>query len=407
MKAVHLERRQLIRSGLGLGLAAALGPAAAANALAGDRSRTIVKAEAYAVPMPLVKPFRQAKGTVTHSDNVYVKLTDHDGRTGWGEGYNVPFLYGRGYQEIFRALTDFLLPILEGRSPVEFIGLSDRLDKALPANRDAKCAVDMALLDLLGHQLQLPVHTLLGGKVRNDVPTIGALPLDTPDAVASKAGQLVGQGFRHLKLKLGTPADWQSDVDRALAARDKVGSKISLVADANGIYNRRVALQVIKGVREARLDHFEQPVNGNDIESMAWLSAKSDTPIAADESLQTLGDAYEISRANAASAMVLKLIKHGGLYRSRQIAHFCRTRGLPVAVSGGTELSIGRAAMVHLHATIPNAAGAVELVDVISGDIAENPLALAPTLPVSDQPGLGITIDENKLEQASVKVHGA
>jgi L-alanine-DL-glutamate epimerase-like enolase superfamily enzyme len=126
-------------------------------------------------------------------------------------------------------------------------------------------------------------------------------------------------------------------------------------------------------------------------------------PIAADESLRTLQDAVKISQANAASSYVLKLIKQGGMYRARQLAHFCQAVGSPVHISGGTELSCGRAAMLHLFSTLPNGAGAVEVTEVMADDICHERLPFAPMVRVPEGAGLGVTVDFGLLERFTVE----
>jgi len=78
----------------------------------GRKNFKIVKAEAFAIPMPFVKPFKMAKGVISHSDTVYIRLEDEEGRVGWGETFSVPQIYARDHKTIHNDLTHYLLPAL-------------------------------------------------------------------------------------------------------------------------------------------------------------------------------------------------------------------------------------------------------------------------------------------------------
>lgn len=368
-------------------------------AAANDGGNRIVKAEVFAAPIPFVRPFRQAKGLITQSETVFVRLEDAEGRVGWGEGYNVVIIYGRDHKAIYSAVANNLLAVVKGRTPIEVSGLVNAMDSTLPDNYDAKCAVEMALYDLLGKQLGVSLSELLGGRNSDEVPVVGALPMKSPEVEAAAARSYVSKGFKHLKLKVGEAHNWQIDVERILSVREAVGDDISMVADANANYDRRVALQVLSATEEAQLDHFEQPLQRNDIDGMAWLAANTSTPIAADESLHQLRDAMQIHKANAASAYILKLIKQGGIYRCRQMAEFASAVGVTVHMSGGTETSLAAAALLHLRATMPSVRGGVEYLFVLKEDVTTRSLAIGPQTAVPTGPGLGVEVDRNKLDR--------
>ena len=142
---------------------------------AGRKKFKIAKAEAFAIPIPLTHPFKMAKGTITHSDHVYVCLEDEAGRVGWGETFNIPQIYARDHKTIHNDLTRYLLPALIGLDPLEFAKAHSVMDRALPVCRDGKSGADMALYDLAGKQLGVSVSALLGGAQVDEVPTIGTI----------------------------------------------------------------------------------------------------------------------------------------------------------------------------------------------------------------------------------------
>jgi muconate cycloisomerase len=367
----------------------------------GRKKCKIAKAEAFAIPIPLNHPFKMAKGTITHSDTVYVRLEDEAGRVGWGETFNVPQIYGRDHKTIHNDLS-YLLPALIGLDPLEIAAAHTAMDRALPRSRDGKNGADMALYDLAGKQLGVPVSTLLGGAQVDEVPIIAALSIIPPNEAVAHAKEYVAKGHKYLKLKMGL--NWKEDAERAIAVRKAVGPDIVIKADANTVFDKDEALRFLDAVKDVGMQHMEQPIDQYDIKGHAFLAAQSSTPICADESLQTLQDAFNILRADAATAMVLKLLKNGGMYRTKQIVDFCQNVGVPCFLSSGTDMSLSVAANLHCYAAVPGFEGALEVVNVLKDDVAKNPITWGATMKVPTGPGLGIEIDENKIEKYRVKL---
>jgi muconate cycloisomerase len=355
----------------------------------------IKRAEAIALQIPMKHKFKMAKGVITHSNHVYVRLEDEAGRVGWGETFNVPIIYARDHRNIYDNLTDYLLPAIIGTDPLEIGSLHSTLDRALPLCRDGKNGVDAAAYDLAGKQLGVPVSTLLGGARLEEVPMIAVIGIVPPHQAVELASEYVAAGYKFLKLKFGL--DWREDVQRAIAVREAIGPDITLKCDANAAYARDDALKALHGTRDVGLQHFEQPLSQYDIVGHAALAKHTSTPLCADESLQTLQDAFNILQADAASSMVLKLLKNGGMYRCSEIVSLCRAVGVPCYLSSGTDMSLGVAAMLHSYASIPGIEGGLETFEELSDDVASNPVAWGPVMKVPQRPGLGIDIDEQKI----------
>lgn len=375
---------------------------AATDSESGRKNFKIAKAEAFAIPMPFVKPFKMAKGVISHSDSVFVRLEDEAGRVGWGETFSVPQIYARDHRTIHNDLSHYLLPALIGLDPLEISKAHNTMDRALPLCRDGKSGADMALYDLAGKQLGVSVSALLGGTQRTEVPIIAALGIVPPKEAAAAAKNYVAKGYTFLKLKMGL--DWKEDAERAIAVRKAVGPNIVLKGDANTVYNKDEALRFLEAIKDVDLQHMEQPIDQYDIEGAAFLAEHSNTPICADESLQTLQDSFNILRADAASAMVLKLMKNGGMHRTKQIVDFCQGVDVPSFLSSGTDMSLSVAANLHCYAAVTGFVGALEVVNVLKDDVAKNPITWGAKMKVPTGPGLGIEIDEKKIEKYRVKL---
>jgi L-alanine-DL-glutamate epimerase-like enolase superfamily enzyme len=410
MASLNTQRRTFLTySAAGLATALtgqpAFGQGQAGRPAGPDEPRTkfrIQRAEAIALPIPLKHSFKMAKGTITHSNHVYVRLEDEAGQVGWGETFNVPVIYARDYRNIYDNLTDYLLPAIIGKDPLEIGSLHTILDGALPLCRDGKNGVDAAAYDLAGKQLGVSVSTLLGGARLEEIPMIAPIGIVPPEQAAETASEFVAKGYKYLKLKLGL--DWRKDVQRVVAVREAVGPDITLKGDANAVYSRDDALKALRGLRDVGLQHFEQPLSQHDIVGHAALAQRTSIPLCADESLQTLQDAFNILREDAASAMVLKLIKNGGMYRCAEIVSLCRAVGVPCFMSSGTDMSLGVAALMHSYAAIPGIEGALETAEEMSDDVASNPVKWGPVMKVPEGPGLGIDVDEKQIAKYRVKV---
>ncbi len=375
---------------------------AATHSGSGRKKFKIAKAEAFAIPMPFTHPFKMAKGTLTHSDTVYVRLEDEAGRVGWGETFNVPQIYARDHKTIHSDLSRYLLPALIGLDPVEIAKAHTVMDSALPICRDGKNGADMALYDLAGKQLGVSVSTLLGGAQVDEVPIIAVLGIVPPEKAAASAKKYVAKGHTYIKLKMGI--NWKEDAERAIAVRKAVGPDIILKGDANTAYKMDEALRFLDAVKEVGMQHMEQPIDQYDIKGAAFLAEHTSIPICADESLQILQDTFNILRADAATAMVLKLMKNGGMYRTKQIVDFCQGVGVPSYLSSGTDMSLSVAANLHCYAAVSGFEGALEVVNVLKDDVAKNPITWGAKMKVPTGPGLGIEIDEKKIEEYRVKL---
>ncbi len=375
---------------------------AATHSGSGRKKFKIAKAEAFAIPMPFIYPFKMAKGVLTHSDTVYIRLEDEAGRVGWGETFNVPQIYARDHKTIHNDLSRYLLPALIGLDPMEIAKAHTVMDRALPICRDGKNGADMALYDLAGKQLGVSVSTLLGGAQVDEVPIIAVLGIVPPEKAAASAKKYVAKGHTYIKLKMGL--NWKEDAERAIAVRKAVGPDIILKGDANTAYKMDEALRFLDAVKEVGMQHMEQPIDQYDIKGAAFLAEHTSIPICADESLQILQDTFNILRADAATAMVLKLMKNGGMYRTKQIVDFCQGVGVPSFLSSGTDMSLSVAANLHCYAAVSGFEGALEVVNVLKGDVAKNPITWGAKMKVPTGPGLGIEIDEKKIEEYRVKL---
>jgi muconate cycloisomerase len=274
-------------------------------------------------------------------------------------------------------------------------------------NYFTKSAVEMALWDLAGKAAGRPVYELLGGKVRDFVPTKWSVSGRPPEEAAAIARWALEQGFTKMKVKVGIDPD--GDVERVRAVRQAVGTEIKLGVDANGGWpTPDVAIAAIHRLRELDICFAEQPVPAGDADAMAAVRRAIDIPVIADESVYTLTDAQVLARASACDVFSIYVGKAGGLAPALRIADFAALAGLRCTVGSNLELGVGSAAMVHLalaHRAIDPDQYPCDIIGPLfyEDDIVAEPLPIQPgQARAHDRPGLGVELDDAKIERYRV-----
>jgi L-alanine-DL-glutamate epimerase-like enolase superfamily enzyme len=218
---------------------------------------------------------------------------------------------------------------------------------AVAGNHGAKAAVDVALHDLAARRRGISLPLLLG-TTRHVVDTDVTLAAGDPAALSAAAEQRRAEGFGVLKMKVGTDA--ATDVSRVLAAREAVGADVTLRLDANQGWTPREAVRVIRALEDAGADVelVEQPVRADDLDGLAWVRDRVNTPVMADESVYGVSDLLEVIRRRAADMVNVKLAKCGGISAARTLIELAHAQRMGVIVGSmmETHLGIGAAASV-------------------------------------------------------------
>ena len=309
--------------------------------------------------VPLHTPFVTALRRTETTDTVIVRVTDSDGRTGWGEAPQVWQVTGESLASATACIEAMLAPALVGRP------LDDRDDlaaaaavvqRAVARNFGAKAAVDAALHDLVAQAEGIPVAALLSSRpdgIHERLTTDVTLSAGAADALADSARDRVSDGFRTLKMKVGTDAS--TDVQRVASVRDAVGPSVAIRLDANQGWTREEAVQVIRALEVADLgvEFVEQPVVAEDVEGLAWVRERVGLPVMADESCYGRYDLERIIRLGAADLVNVKLAKCGSLTAGRDLLRRAHDAGLGTIVGSMMESHVGVGAAAALVAAEP------------------------------------------------------
>ncbi|WP_435158686.1 enolase C-terminal domain-like protein [Amycolatopsis sacchari] len=365
----------------------------------------IAAADCFEIETAFVTPYKLSHGTLATTRAVLVKLTDADGIAGWGEADPSPTFSGESSGDVASILKESLLPAVLAADNPEPGRIDAELDALLADHLFAKGAVSMALLDILGKRLGVPVATLLGGALRRSLPVLWPLGNGTAEDDIRVIEERAAQGFSSFMLKMGT-APIREEVRRVAALEERYGSRLTLIADANQGWSRDQAHEFLTGVSDSRLAFVEQPVGKDDLEGMAMLARDSALPISADESVLGLAHAARLAKLGAASVFSIKSSKNGGPLRAQRIAAVAQAFGIRCYLNSMLEFGITQAASLQHAVTIGN------LVEV--GHAFMSPLRLAedPTdfssfvrdgvVRLPARAGLGIEVDERHIRRLAV-----
>src|SRR6266571_9103695 len=234
--------------------------------------------------IPVERPHKMSFTTLEAVNFVFVRLETANGMVGWGEAACLggPTWSEESSESVAATIERYIAPWLIGRDATGLEALRLEMARRVQGNPFARAAVEMALWDLNGKALGVPVHRLLGGRVRESVPLSWSLAVESSDAEVAEARAKVALGHRIFKIKTAAHPV-AHDVERVRRLREAVGPDVSLRVDANQGWDRPSALRAVRALEPYGLDFVEQPVPRWDLDGMAEIGRRVDVPIMADE----------------------------------------------------------------------------------------------------------------------------
>ncbi len=324
---------------------------------------TIAKVETRLLDVPLFRPHGFATYTATAQPILLVSVILDGGVTGYGEGVvpGGPWWGGESAETMKVIIDGHLAPIMEGREVNELAGIMRDFERSVANMRFAKAACDIAMHDAWARALGVPLHDLLGGRVRDEIDVtwaLGVLPLD--EAVAEIEERIASHGHRSFKLKMGS-GDPAVDTQRISELAAALDGKVGLRMDVNARWDRITALKYLPRLAEAGLELFEQPTPAHDLDTLREITTRIGVPVMADESVCSPADALEVVKRQAADVIAIKTTKLGGLLESKKTVAIAEAGGL--ACHGATSLEgpFGTAASIHFACSTPGISYGSEL----------------------------------------------
>lgn len=352
------------------------------------------------------------KATVLKTNSLFVRVYTSDGVIGIGECSPMNVRVLKAFIE------QALRPLIIGEDPRDI----DRLWHEMffrtyklgvqGAQPEAIAGIDIALWDILGKVTGLPVSTLLGGRYRDRITmycSIGGGRSMTPPEMVKKVEDALGKGFRAIKIRMDWRAD-RLDTDPAKdfemfrLCRDVCGPDMPLSFDVNNGYSVPTAIQQGRKMEALGLWHYEEPVPQYDYAGLAQVADALDVPVAAGEHEYTRWQFRDLIEQARVDIIQPDIVKCGGITEMKRIAVLGETYN-KLFVPHQTQPTIGTAANLHLCAALVNCNRPQEF----TGQRRElDNLFIEPLvfengqITIADRPGLGLELDEAKLDALTV-----
>jgi muconate cycloisomerase len=196
---------------------------------------------------------------------------------------------------MFSNLRDYYAPLLIGRNAMQIEAAIRACESTLPNNPATLATIDMALHDLIGRALGVPVHTLLGGACRNEIPLEWSVSLDDEKVMVAEAVSAVEKfSVQYVCIKIGPLDRRELDIRVAKAIQKELGAAVPLGVDANTCYDVPSAIRFANQFNDIGLAYFEQPVPSGSLADMRRIRDRVTVPIMADESVYTIDDAMRV-----------------------------------------------------------------------------------------------------------------
>lgn len=315
----------------------------------------IVKVRAYPLDLTVSPEFVITTTLGTHdvSNYVLIAIESAGGVVGWGEATVVDKWSGESQPGSLHMVRNVFEPLLVGRSVFDTEDIMLSINKSVIDNVFTKSAIEMALLDLQGKLLDVPVYQLLGGEANpTQIPIKFSIGLRHPENAAEIAREKVEEGFSAIKVKVGP--DIHTDLERVRLVREAIGPNVKLNIDVNGGWTYKNAIRYIPKFEQYNLEYVEQPTPRYDIDGMARVRNAVDVPIMADESVFTIEQALQVIKKEAADLISIYPGKNGGILNSRLIAKMAESAGIACHIGSNLEWDIATSAMCHLAACTAN-----------------------------------------------------
>ncbi len=367
--------------------------------------------KAIPISFPIAKNNRVQLGigNSIKNDAVIIKVTTKNGITGWGEAH-----HGRCPGAIAHLVNTTIKLLIENKNANDIIDIWQKIYHNQLASHGmgtAAClalsGLDLALWDIRGKAIGLPLYKLLGGN-KKEVPSYAggiALGYQEPDQLIEEAKPLIDSGFKALKLRLGQ--NLKADASRLEAVRDYFGDDITLMSDANTAYTLEDVRNIMPLLERLNISWLEEPFPAHDYRSYREAKHMGHVPLAAGENHYTRFEFNRLIEDKVVSHLQPDLSKSGGLTEVMRIANLASSWKIPIHPHT-SKTALNMAASIHLLSSIDNS-GFFEA-DVSKNNLFRDYLTKEKPYHINDQgmvtaldkPGIGLEVDETFLTEHPV-----
>ena len=343
-------------------------------------------------------------GRVDMMHFVLVRLREASGVDGWGEAAILqgPYWSAESQESVFYTIGRYLSPLILGKE-IRTAFEAQRLMESVRGNSFAKAAIEMALMDIEGKMTGRSVALMLGGARREKLLVSWTLAANDAAKDCARAEEMISRGWKILKVKVGS-LPIEDEISRVRRIFRCVEGRAGLRIDANQGWDMKQALRAFEELDSLGLDFIEQPLKKGDFEGLTKLASAYSTPLMADESAESPEDVALIAMNRCASVISYKIEKSGGFSNSAEMERIAFKNGLEGYMGCMIETGIGNAAYAAFASCVRKLSYGTELFGPLrlSDDVAASALEYDDGhLRLSDAPGLGISVDMDKVRKYS------
>src|SRR6056297_406908 len=305
--------------------------------------------QAIATEIPLKKPYHLSEfnGVQSMTTPIIIKIITDDGIEGYGECDPQPLFTGESAGSVLSMIETYYAPNLIGKDPANLHEINKIMDGLVTGMPLSKAPIDIACYDIWGKSLGLPVYSLLGGLMREEINIMGAVGRDTVENNLMDIREMLRKDYSSVMIKVGSK-NVEEDILRVCAINEALEGKFRLIPDASQGWTVSQALSFARGVEGCNIAYFEQPVASWDIEGSRRVKREADLPVSADESLFSIYDAKRLIETQAVDAFSIKVNKHGGITNAKKIMEMAEGFGIPCLMNSMLEEGIAQAASLQL-----------------------------------------------------------
>lgn len=360
---------------------------------------------------PLDEPQRTGVATFTKLATTLVEVRTDTGVVGYGE------CLARYSPRIWAAIVDDLLaPLVVGADPFDTERLWMRMFRDLRSFSghsrgmlvEGIAGVDIALWDVKGRALGVPLHALIGGAVRTRLATYASSVMVRERGVMeADAAGLVEQGFRAIKVKIGIGVD--DDVANIRAIRRAIGDGVAVMLDANGAYRAPDAIELARRVEDLGIAWLEEPVVADDLDGYERIRAATSIPLAAGEAEFTRFGVRDLLARGVIDVLQPDVARSGGVSETLKMIGQAGAHHVAYAPHVGFSAAVCVAATLHLAAAASNflTYECIYTMNPLRERLAVTPVGgpsqlVDGQMPIPQGPGLGIDLNPDVIERYRV-----
>jgi len=361
----------------------------------------ITKIEAIPFHIPFLPDLhlKFAYRTSTGADHVLVRIYTDDGIIGISEAPARPQIYGETQESIISVIDKYLGPSIQGKDPFQLDAIHSLLDR-IPYNYCAKASIDIALHDLMGKYMNLPIYQFLGGKSQNSIPLSWMVGINSKEKMIDECKRFLNMGIKAFKIKAGL--DFDDDLDNFIAIRTALDDGVILYLDANqGYKSTKKTIRLVKELVKYDLCWIEEPLPIVDKKGRLEVASAIPVPILGDESCFTPYEVAEELKLGAVGMVLIKVARTG-FYNTRKIIYLCQQAGIPCLIGSQGDSSLGAVASSHIAVAFNNIMFPSEISYHLrmQGDLLIDPPKFKNgELIIADKPGLGVDVAEDALKR--------